>query len=320
VSAPPLRLRSALTALALVCGLAVHGCNRQPAPSSDGRVPAWLDVSPALGEPARDPADALAVLHAFGTGRLHVRGVSTTFGNAPLVRGFPAAQALLERLDSGRLRPWRGASSAEEREAPTEASELLTEALDEGPLTIVAAGPVTTIAAVLLRRPDLTARIERLVMLGGQAGDGPVRPDPHVAADPGSVRVLLERDLAITLVPVAAEAGLRLDAADVNRLEAGDPLLRIVAAEARGWLAPRATAGTPYLDAPALLAIDVAAHPGEIRCEAAMAALSTEAGPARLLVSGTPNAGGRRVTWCAAADAGAHDRIVRDLLALRSTK
>jgi pyrimidine-specific ribonucleoside hydrolase len=308
--------------LAHVClGLALvtaARCGRQAGPPADGRIAVWLDVSPSFDGPPRDPGDAFAIVQAFGSARLRVRGVSTTFGNVPLVRGFPAAQALLEQLDGGTLRPWRGASSPDEREAPTEATELLAEALDEARLTLVAAGPATTVASVLQRRPDLAARIERLVLVAGlpdEATDAAV--DPHVAADPQSVRLLLESDVAITVVPADA-AGFTLAEPDLVRLDAADALVRRIVGGARAWLAHSKAAQVAM---PAMLAVDVVAHPGEVRCEAAVARLETPpGGPATLRVSGMPGAPGRRVSWCHTADPGARERILKDLLAVRSTR
>lgn len=311
-----------LRLLAPVCvGLALvmaARCARPAGPPADGRVAVWLDVSPAFDDPPRDPGDAFAIVQAFGTERLRVRGVSTTFGNVPLVRGFPAARALLEKLEGGALRPWRGASSAEEREAPTEATELLAEALDEAPLTIIAAGPATTVASLLQRRPDLDARIDRLVLVGGLPdGTSESAVDPHVAADPESMRILLAREMAITLVPADA-AGLALEEADLARLDAADSLVRQVAAGARSWLTHTKTT---LVAVPAMLAVDVVARPGTVRCEAATARLETPSGaPARLRVSGRPDPTGRRVSWCHTPDPGARERILKDLLAVRSTR
>ena len=146
-------------------------CRSGDAPPADGRIATWLDISPAIGDPPRDPGDALALLQAYGSGTLRVRGVSVTFGNVPLERGYPAAQELLKRLDSGLLRAWRGASAPDERAAPTEATELLEEALGKEPLTIVATGPATTIASVLLRQPAMASRIERVILVAGTPVD-----------------------------------------------------------------------------------------------------------------------------------------------------
>jgi hypothetical protein len=54
-------------------------------------VPVWLDTDPAIGEPDRDVDDGVALVQAFRSPELDIRGVSVVFGNAPLDRGMPIA-------------------------------------------------------------------------------------------------------------------------------------------------------------------------------------------------------------------------------------
>lgn len=304
-------------ALALLVGST--GCQRGGTAPADGRTAVWLDISPALGDPPRDPGDALALLQAYGSGRVHVRGASVTFGNAPLVRSFPAAKELLERLDTGLLRPWRGASSPEERAAPTEATELLEEALEKEPLTLVAAGPATTIASVVLRHPEMASRMDRIVLVAGHAAGtstdaAAVSPDPNVLADASSLQVLLDSPVALTLVPSDASTGIGLTAADIDRLDQGQGPVKLLTSSARGWLQVlRSRGGGDAFPMPAMIAVDVAAHPGKVRCEAAVARLETNgaAGPRLVVATGTE---GRRVTWCHMADDEDKARMIADVL------
>jgi inosine-uridine nucleoside N-ribohydrolase len=336
-----------LTALLVITAAA---CGRQPLPT-DGRAAVWLDISPAIGDPPRDPGDALALLQAYGSDRLRVRGVSVTFGNVPLVRGYPTAQEILERLDTGLLRPWRGASSPEERAAPTEATELLEEALGKEALTFIATGPATTLASVLLRQPEIATRLERVVMVGGrpsgvagresrvgsagpEVGSGEsgvgsqaqttesrarAQVDPAVAVDATSVRILLDSPVPITLVPAVDSPDIGLNAADIDRLDTGRGPIKLITPSARGWLQGiTATSGDMSFPVPAMLAVDVVAHPGEVRCEAAVAALVTDTtGAPALRVSAEPAATGRPVTWCHTADPGAKARMLDDVLRVR---
>lgn len=314
------RLSCWLVAVAIL--VAPVACRRADERPADGRTPVWLDLSPAFGDPPRDPGDALALLQAFGAEALTVRGVSVTFGNVPLVRGFPSAQELLKRLDTGLLRPWRGASNPEERAAPTEATELLEEALGKERLTIVALGPATTLASVLLRHPDLADRIDRVVFVAGQTVDratsASMPRDANVAADADSVQVLLDSPVALTLVARGSSSGVGLDAADFDRLDAGRGPIRLITPSARLWLQDLAgRTGETALPVPAMLAVDAAAHPGDLRCEAAIAALAGNSTDRALVVSGAPGAPGRAVTWCHSADPGAKARIVADVLRVR---
>ena len=286
-----------------------------------------MDISPSYGDPPRDPGDALALLQAYGSGRLAVRGVSVTFGNVAMVRGYPVAQELMSRIDTGLLRPWRGASSPEERAAPTEATELLEEALRKEPLTILALGPATTLASVLQRRPEAAERITRVILVGGHHADAAATSTAGqpgttgISADIGSLKVLLDSPVAITLVAPGLSTGVALDSADLDRLEEVRGPIRLVVPSARAWLQQVTTHGDQAaFEVPALLAVDVAAHPGQLRCENASASVSTATGTPTLLVSSAPTDNGRRVTWCHTADAAAKDRILGDLMQLSAIR
>ncbi len=343
--------RRRLGAWVLLAALAVlpSACRRSQ-PPADGRTAVWLDISPALGDPPRDPGDALALLQAYGSDRLAVRGVSVTYGNVPLVRGYPAAQLLMERLDTGLLRPWRGASSPEERAAPTEATELLEEALEREPLTVVLVGPATTLASVLLRHPETAERLVRVVLVAGRpegmgsresgVGSGesgvgsresgvgenaaPLQersrwPDPAVGADAESVQVLFDSPVPITLVPPGDTTGIGLDAADLDRLDTGRGPIKLITPSSRGWLqGVTARTGATTFPVPAMLAVDVVAHPGGVRCEAAVATRVTDtAGAPALRVSTEPGGTGRPVTWCHTAVPEAKARMLDDVLRVR---
>ena len=74
---------------------------------------------------------------------------------------------------------------------PLHAVELIARKLRERPLTLIAIGPLTNIALLLATHPELTSRIERIVLMGGAIGDrqrharapsstsGPTRRPPH---------------------------------------------------------------------------------------------------------------------------------------------
>jgi hypothetical protein len=111
-----------------------------------------------------------------------------------------------------------------------------------------------------------------------------------------------------------------LDAADLDRLDQGRGPVKLVIPSARAWLqAERARQDTAAMPVPSMLAVDVAAHPGELRCEAALATLTSSAAPA-LIVSSAPGSGGRHVTWCHGADAAAKTRMIGDVLRLQPVR
>ena len=78
-----------------------------PAPT-----PVWIDTDPAIGEPERDVDDGLALVQAFHSPELDIRGVSVVFGNAELDRGLPIARRLVTDYGPPGLRVFKGAAKA----------------------------------------------------------------------------------------------------------------------------------------------------------------------------------------------------------------
>lgn len=274
----------AATALILAFLMGAAGCRRDVPFPADGRVPVWLDLSPSYGDPPADPGDALALVQAYGSGQLAIRGVSITYGHVPLVRGYPVAQELFKRIDTGLLRPWRGASAAEERAAPTEATELLDEALGREKLTILSLGPATTVASVLLRDPSRASRIERVVLVETTAG-----------ADRGSLQVLVDAGIPLTLVANDVAEGIRFSDAEFAALAPGQGAFALVLPTAQAWAQAREGQAVAL---PALLAVDLVAHPRDARCENR---------------TDTTLLPGRPVSVCRWPDEGPKARILRNL-------
>jgi inosine-uridine nucleoside N-ribohydrolase len=123
--------------------------------AAPARVSVWIDTDPAIGEPERDVDDGLALVQAFHSPELDIRGVSVVFGNASLDRGLPIARRLVKQFGPPRLQVFAGAAGAADGVRETDASRALAAALRKEPLTILALGPVTNVAAVLRRHPDL---------------------------------------------------------------------------------------------------------------------------------------------------------------------
>jgi pyrimidine-specific ribonucleoside hydrolase len=313
-------------------------CSTQPPPAADGRTPVWLDVDPAIGEPDGDVDDALALIQAFRSDTLVVRGVSAVFGNAPLVRTWPITQDLVARFGPEGMRPWRGASGSHEGHAPTEASEALATALRAERLTVIALGPLTNIASVLQRDARLLDRIERIVAVAGRRpghaspvdestrhgnGDG----DPNVARDVDAMQVVLESGVPLTLVSRELSAGVWIDGDDLARLGEGPVAARFLAESSKDWLRrwqdTLGARGFPIADP---FAVDIVAAPGKVSCVAAGATLertpASAASPSpaetgesgRAAVVAREGGTGRPVTYCHTADEGFKERLLTTLL------
>lgn len=219
----------------------------------------WIDTDAACGHSSRsDPDDCLALFALVQDDGIKITGLSTVFGNAELGVIDRTTRNLASRLAaSGYALPAvaRGASESLPRSkpVPTEATAALADALGKGPLTILALGPLTNIAATLQLDPSLARNVERVITVMGRHprhlfhpsegkshgilfGHGPVFSDLNFRKDPGAVRFLLSTDVPITLVPYEAARDWVLTPADLDRIANTSTAGTWVADASRGWL------------------------------------------------------------------------------------
>ena len=226
-------MRAAITA-ALVLAAACVMTRAAPA-----TIPVWIDTDPAVGEPDRDVDDGLALLQAFRSPELDIRGVSVVFGNAELDRGLPIARRLVRDFGPKRLRVYRGAAKASDLAHETDASRALAAALKTAPLTILALGPATNVATVLTKHPELAARVTRVIAVAGRrpgqrfttgTANAQGHRDFNFELDPEAFQRLLDARVELVLAPFEISSKIWLKAPDLDRL----PLS--LAAPARQWL------------------------------------------------------------------------------------
>src|SRR5215212_5009693 len=144
-------------------------------------------------DPGHD--DAIALLLAVGSPELELSAVTTVAGNQTLDKvtanairvldvagetGIPVAAG----ADRPLIHPARVAGEVHgetgldgpdlpppSREPePLHAVELMARELRERPLTLIPIGPLTNIALLIATHPELTDRIERVVVMGGAIG------------------------------------------------------------------------------------------------------------------------------------------------------
>ena len=187
-----------------------------------GPKPVILDV-----DPGHD--DAVALMLACGHPDLDLLAVTTVAGNVPIektTRNALRVLALVGRHDvpvgvgaSGPLkRPLHTAEDIHGEsglDGPEElpdadfgpdergAVELISETLraSREPVTLVPVGPLTNIALLLRRHPDLKARIARVSLMGGSIGLGNTTPaaEFNIYVDPEAASEVFESGLPITM-------------------------------------------------------------------------------------------------------------------------
>ncbi len=86
-------------------------------------------------------------------------------------------------------------------------------------ITILAVGPLTNIALLLTKHPEIAKKIKRLIIMGGSiSGIGNITPyaEYNFAWDTDAVEVVLKSDLKIYLSPIENANNMPVDDNDVN--------------------------------------------------------------------------------------------------------
>ena len=228
--------------------------------SSDISRRLWIDTDAACGFTGRtDPDDCFAIALLARASDAHIVGISSVFGNAPLGVVDRTTNELATRLsaDIGQTLPvYSGSSVPLESQASgvrLPAHQALITALDGDPLTIVALGPLTNVATVLLERPDLSSRIRQVVAVMGRRpghifhpaegastgilfGHGPVFRDFNFMMDIQATALIVGMNLPLTLIPYDAARGIDFTGDDLNRLRELNNAVSWIADHARSWL------------------------------------------------------------------------------------
>jgi inosine-uridine nucleoside N-ribohydrolase len=278
------------------------------------KVPVIVDTDMAL-----DDARSLALLARAPS--LELVAVLTSDGGSSPCEGASRSHRLLNRLGRGGVAvgvggslaapapPWReisrmldelGSGEAPACDALPGALKLAREVLDrqDTAVTWVALGPMTNLASLLERHPQLESRIQAVYYSGDRAELEP--PDWNTARDRGAAAAVLGAGVPVYLVPPReAEAALPLDARLleavagidspaaqwISRLHADARMQRIVADGDTGpWddvvalalLEPAAFESTPVRDSPHLRRV-VPSSPEAVR-HALLRALAADEG------------------------------------------
>ena len=214
--------------------------------------PVILDV-----DPGHD--DAVAIMMACGSPGLDLLAVTTVAGNATLPKTTRNALRVLSLIGRTDVPVAAGASGPLVRELRTaedihgesgmdgteipeatfeaderDAVELIADTLGGAsePVALIPVGPLTNIAALLRRHPDLKGKISRVSLMGGSMGLGNTTPaaEFNIYVDPEAAREVFESGLQITMsgLDVTHQAGAgraerdRLrDIGDVGEVVAG---------------------------------------------------------------------------------------------------
>src|SRR5260370_16915488 len=100
----------------------------------------WIDTDPSVLRGAHEVDDGFALLQAFHSQELCIRGVSIVFGNAPIATALPIGQEIVRRFGPAGMPVYSGAAGAQELGTETDASRAIAKPLKPERLTILALG------------------------------------------------------------------------------------------------------------------------------------------------------------------------------------
>lgn len=193
-------------ALLLLCGLQICSAGE----------PVWIDTDPSIARGGFEADDGLALVQAFRSPDIEIRGISASFGDFPLEKTLPATEELTRRFGPSGLKVYEGAASAMDLGTETEASRALAIALRRERLTIVILGPATNVATVIELHPELGRRIKRVIAIAGRRPGQHFTPgssrkslrDANFELNPQAFHVLMKSNIPLTLI--AWEAGMKI--------------------------------------------------------------------------------------------------------------
>ena len=211
-------------------------------------VPILIDC-----DPGHD--DAMAILLALGSPEVELRGVTTVAGNQTLDKTTRNALVVLEiagrpdiPVGAGADRPLRrelrtaahvhgesgldGPVLPEPSAQPVDAHavDLLAELIEPG-VVLVPTGPLTNVALLLERHPDVRARLERIVWMGGAIGEGNTTPAAEFNAfvDPEAAAAVFASGIPVTMIGLDVTHKALFTRAHAERLRGAGRAGRFVA-------------------------------------------------------------------------------------------
>ncbi|MFE5484189.1 nucleoside hydrolase [Streptomyces sp. NPDC056527] len=160
-----------------------------------------------------------------------IRGVPIAAGRSRPLHGAPLVAENIHG-GSGLDGPGFGDGEPDVPQDPRDALTLTRDILltQPAPVTLVPTGPLTNIATLLLAHPELTQRIERIVMMGGSTGRGNTTPaaEFNILCDPEAADIVFDSGVPITMFGLNATHQAQASPDVISRIAAlGTPLAKL---------------------------------------------------------------------------------------------
>jgi len=225
----------------------------KPPPPYPSKQPLWIDTDPACGQgETEDVDDCWALIAALRSPELTIRGISTVFGNTTGEKAFQIARQAIERFGGSYNLDHRPPPVFEGSLSPgapkwerTPASEAIAEALRREKLTLLAQGPLTNIATVLVNHPEVVGNIERIILIGGKYPGDLFHPgkqwwfhfrDFNICKDTPAAKRVLYSGVPLILIPFELATKVMITRSDLERLNSGDEAARWLRQVSESWM------------------------------------------------------------------------------------
>lgn len=191
-----------------------------------------IDTDPGMGTlgiGSQDPEDGFAIMLALRSPEVNVKAVTIVHGNVPVPNSYSNAVHLLKLLGrpdipvapgltepilkrpqikefpKTRTKGRQIAPFKDPRKAPVHAVDLIIKTIMENPepISIVAIGPLSNVAAAILREPLLVEKTQNVIVMGGAfKTPGNITPvaEYNIWADPYAASIVFKSGIPITVV------------------------------------------------------------------------------------------------------------------------
>ena len=236
----------------------------------------WIDTDPSVARGEHEIDDGIALLQAFASPELDIRGISIVFGNADLPTASRIGREFVEMFGPKGMPVFIGAARPKDLGRETEASRALAKELERGKLTIFALGPATNVATVVKNHPELLKNIERVIAVAGRRPGqqfiaGPKQKTPfrdfNFELDPEAFRVFIAARVPMVLAPWEISSKVWITRADLQQAAKTSRGMAWILPAAEDWLAMWSREfGAPGFNPFDALAIGYVTNRGDMEC------------------------------------------------------
>ncbi|GAB3341345.1 hypothetical protein GCM10027429_29570 [Marivirga atlantica] len=213
----------------------------------------WIDTDLAVGKKRThkpgycDVDDGYAVLQLLKNDQITISGISTVFGNTSIENAYEIAADICDKYATYEIPYFKGAEAAldPQKVEHNEATLALAEKLKNNRLKILAIGPATNVAIVLLKNPELAKNIEEVVLVAGRrkptdyfniGSKGNRAPDLNFDLDNLAFEVMFQAGIPVTLCPFEISSKVWITDEDLQKLAKSDSANQWLANHSEAWL------------------------------------------------------------------------------------